>query len=365
MDSAVMSKPDSSIAASLHGQKLPRWSTPLVGVGSVLLGLAAIFLLYREFRAANFVVLSGVIYMVAQSAISFAVEGRRQAADRFATTLVYTAFLLAILPLILILWYTVQRGISVISPKFLNSSMFLIDPQGPGGGIYHAIVGTLTQTAITAVIAIPLGIFTAIYLVEYGGRTRFGRTVSFFVDVMTGVPSIVAGMFIYAFWLIALGFQKSGLAGSLALAILMLPVIVRSTEEMLKLVPADLREAAYALGVPKWRTILKVVLPTALPGIITGAMLGIARVMGETAPLLLLVGTNQRINANPFNFSQEAANPQSSLPTYIYEQFQAALGNPNHPAAQRAWGAALALIAIIMLLNLAARTIARFTRARG
>jgi phosphate transport system permease protein len=145
----------------------------------------------------------------------------------------------------------------------------------------------------------------------------------------------------------------------------MLPVVVRSSEEMLKLVPADLREAAYALGVPKWRTIIKVVLPTALPGIVTGVMLGVARVMGETAPLILLVGTNPKINLNPFSFSSSVANPQTSLPSYIFEQFQQAAGNPAHPAAQRAWGAALVLIALILLLNVIARTIARFTRARG
>jgi phosphate transport system permease protein len=353
------------IRATLRGQKLPRWAPPALGVASLALGAAASFALYGELRIANFAVLSGLLFALVQTGASFAVEGRRQAVDRLFTTLVYTAFVMAMIPLGLILWYTAQRGYGVISGGFLGKSMFLVNPDQPGGGIYHAIAGTLEQTLLAAIVAVPLGVLTALYLVEYGGRTRFGRIVSFFVDVMTGVPSIVAGIFIYAFWLIALGFQKSGLAGSLALAILMLPVVVRSAEEMLKLVPADLREAAYALGVPKWRTILKVVLPTALPGIITGIMLGVARVMGETAPLILLVGTNPKINLNPFSFSPEVANPQTSLPTYIWDSFQQAAGNPNHPAAQRAWGAALVLIALIMLLNLLARTIARFTRARG
>jgi phosphate transport system permease protein len=271
------------------------------------------------------------------------------------------AFLLAAIPLASILGYTVQRGYKVINGSFFGKSMFLVNPDGPGGGIYHAIAGTLQQTLICAAFAVPLGIMTALYLVEYGGRTRFGRVVSFFVDVMTGVPSIVAGIFIYAFWLIAFGFQKAGMVGAMALGILMLPVIVRSTEEMLKLVPHDLREASYALGVPKWRTILKVVLPTALPGIVTGVMLGVARVMGETAPLILLVGTNP----NPIGLSQDVANPQTSLPTFIWDQFLQAAGNPEHPAAQRAWGAALTLIVIIMLLNLVARLVARFARARG
>jgi phosphate transport system permease protein len=189
--------------------------------------------------------------------------------------------------------------------------------------------------------------------------------VSFFVDVMTGVPSIVAGLFIYAFWIMALGFQQSGLAGALSLVILMLPVVVRSTEEMLKLVPQELREASYALGIPKWKTISKVVLPTALGGIVTGVMLGIARAMGETAPLLLLVGTQVRINFDPFGFSHTEANPISTLPTYIYSQLASATGNTDSPAFDRAWAAALVLIIIIMLLNLLARFVARFSKARG
>jgi phosphate transport system permease protein len=207
-------------------------------------------------------------------------------------------------------------------------------------------------------------VLAAIYLVEYGGRRRFARAVSFFVDVMTGVPSIVAGLFVYAFWILALGFQKSGFAGSLALFILMLPIVIRSTEEMLKLVPNELREAAYALGVPKWRTILRIVLPTALAGIVTGVMLGVARIAGETAPLLLLVGINQKIEFNPFAGTVEQR-PQASLPTYIYEQFGIAVGNTDSAAFQRAWGAALVLIVIIGLLSLVARLIARFARVRG
>ena len=181
---------------------------------------------------------------------------------------------------------------------------------------------------------------------------------------MTGVPSIVAGLFVYAFWILALGFQKSGFAGSLALLILMLPVVIRSSEEMLKLVPAELREASYALGVPKWRTILRVVLPTALGGIVTGIMLGVARIMGETAPLLLLVGINQKIEFNPFAGTAEQV-PQESLPTFIYEQFQEAVGNTDSEPFKRAWGAALVLIFIIGLLSALARLVARLARVRG
>jgi phosphate transport system permease protein len=274
------------------------------------------------------------------------------------------AFVLAAIPLGLIVWYTVKEGIGALSPEFLTHSMFRVDPEQPGGGIYHAIVGTLIQSFLATVIAAPIGVLAAIYLVEYGGGRPFARTVSFFVDVMTGVPSIVAGLFIYTFWILALGFQKSGFAGSLALVILILPVVTRASEEMLKLVPNDLREASYALGVPKWRTIARVVIPTALAGIVTGIMLAVARIMGETAPLLLLVGINQKIEYNPFAGRTEAV-PQESLPTFIYEQFQLAVGNTESEPFKRAWGAALVLIIIIGLLSALARIVARFARVRG
>jgi phosphate transport system permease protein len=211
------------------------------------------------------------------------------------------------------------------------------------------------------VMAAPLGILTAIYLVEYGRGRRFARLVNFFVDVMTGVPSIVVGLFIFAAWILVLGFNKSGLAGALALAIVMLPLVIRSAEQMLRLVPDELREAAYALGAPQWRTITSVVLPTALGGVVTGVMLAVARIAGETAPLLLLVGISQRIEFNPFA-GREAQRPQESLPTLIFEQFGVAAGNTDAPPFQRAWSAALVLIVLIGLLNLMARLIARFAR---
>jgi phosphate transport system permease protein len=198
-------------------------------------------------------------------------------------------------------------------------------------------------------------VLTAIYLVEYG-RGRLAKAVTFFVDVMTGIPSIVAGLFILSTWILILGMGPSGFAGAMALTILMLPVVVRSTEEMLKLVPNELREASLALGVPKWRTILKIVLPTALGGITTGVMLAVARIAGETAPVLLLVWGSNYINANPF------ADPQASLPMYIYLQFQQSGG--SGAAYDRAWAASLTLIAFIMILNLAARGIARWKAPR-
>jgi phosphate ABC transporter permease subunit PstA len=270
------------LGSQLQGSQLQGRSLP----GTALLALAAVAVLVTLLLfavtpmqgKAGFAVVATIIYIVAQSGVSYRLEGRRRAKDRLATTLVVAALMLAAAPLVIITWYTVGQGVEV--------------------------------------------------------------------------------------WILVLGFQKSGLAGSLALFILMLPVVIRSTEEMLKLVPNDLREASYALGVPKWRTILRVVLPTAVGGIVTGVMLGVARIMGETAPLLLLVGTNQRIQTNPFA-GRDSPRAQESLPTFMFEQFQVAAGNTAAPAFQRAWGAALVLIVIIGALNLLARAVAHFARLRS
>jgi phosphate transport system permease protein len=247
-------------------------------------------------------------------------------------------------------WTTVSRGVKVLDIYFLTHSMGLIADTEPGGGIYHAIIGSLEQVGLATLIAAPIGVLTAIYLVEYG-RGNLARSVTFFVDVMTGIPSIVAGLFILSIMLM-FDMQPFGFAGSLALAILMMPVVVRSTEEMLKLVPNELREASLALGVPKWRTILKVVLPTSIGGIATGIMLAVARIAGETAPVLLLVWGNSLINSNPFEGAQQ------SLPLYIYQQYANSAG--SGAAYDRAWAAALTLIAFVMILNLVARGIARW-----
>lgn len=292
---------------------------------------------------------AGLFFIVTVTAASRQLEDRRRAKDRFATSIVYGAFILAIVPLISILGYTIKKGIEQLSPYFLSHSMRGVGPRDDTGGIYHAIVGTLEQVGLAALIAVPIGLMTAIYLVEYG-RGRLARAVTFFVDVMTGIPSIVAGLFVYSFWIMTLGFEASGFAGSLALMILMLPTVVRAAEEMLKLVPNELREASLALGIPKWRTILKVVLPTAIGGIVTGVMLAVARVIGETAPLLLLVGLTQSINTNPFS------GWQSSIPLYVFEQNHAG----NQFSGDRAWAGALTLIIIVMVLNLVARLIARW-----
>lgn len=292
--------------------------------------------------------IAALLFLVISYVATSVVENRRQAKDRLATSLVWVCFLIAIVPLASLLWTTISRGSGRLDGYFLTHSMAGVLGSEAGGGVYHALIGTLEQVGIATLISAPLGLLTAVYLVEYG-KGPLAKAVTFFVDVMTGIPSIVAGLFILSIMLIA-GLEPSGLMGALALTILMIPVVVRSTEEMLKLVPNELREASLALGIPKWRTILKVVLPTAIGGIATGVMLAIARIAGETAPIILLVFGSQLINPNPFEGAQ------SSLPFYIYEQYK--IGETA--SYDRAWAAALVLIAFVMILNLVARGIARW-----
>ncbi|GII58883.1 phosphate transport system permease protein PstA [Planotetraspora thailandica] len=275
------------------------------------------------------------------------ISAGRRVKDRAVQALVYLAFAIAVVPLVSVLWLVIRNGLKRFDIEFLTHSMRNIGARDAGGGAYHAIIGTLEQVLLASLIAVPIGLLTAIYLVEYGNGGRLSRIVSFFVDVMTGVPSVVSGLFILAFWILALGMPFSGFAGALALSILMMPTVVRSAEEMLRLVPNELREASYALGVPKWRSIVKVVLPTAFTGIVTGVMLAVARVAGETAPLLLVVFSTDSINNDPFN------GPQMGLPLYVFDQ----ASRPNDTAIDRAWAGALTLILIIMLLNLVARLI--------
>ncbi|MGI9123185.1 MAG: phosphate ABC transporter permease PstA [Mycobacterium sp.] len=278
---------------------------------------------------------------------------RRKTVDRTATVLVSLAMVIAIVPLLWVLYSVVSKGLAIV----LDSTWWTNSQAGmtafvAGGGMYHALIGTLLQGLVCAAISIPIGIFVGIYLVEYGGGTRFGRITTFMVDILTGVPSIVAALFIYALWVATFGFGRSGFAVSLALVLLMIPVIVRSTEEMLRIVPMDLREASYALGVPKWKTILRIVIPTALSGIVTGIMLALARVMGETAPLLILVGYSQAMNFNMFNGFM------GSLPGMMYDQTSAGAG-ANPVPTDRLWGAALTLILLIAVLNIGARLLAK------
>jgi phosphate transport system permease protein len=336
--------------SSLRGATLPKWFAWAVAAGSVALGLG-ISAAAGLNSSIQWALIAALLFVLGSYGISAKVEGSRQAKDRTATSLVWVAFLLAVIPLVSMIWETAERGVKVLDGYFLTHSMGVVADAEPGGGIYHAMLGTLEQVGLATLISVPIGVLTAIYLVEYG-RGRLAKAVTFFVDVMTGIPSIVAGLFILSLWVLILEMGPSGFAGSMALSILMIPVVVRSTEEMLKLVPNELREASLALGVPKWRTILKVVLPTSIGGIVTGVMLAIARITGETAPVLLLVWGTDFINANPFQ------DPQESLPMYIYLQYANSGG--SGPAYDRAWAAALTLIAFIMILNLVARGIARW-----
>ena len=304
------------------------------------------------------IVLGGLFYLIGVYFVAGRIEGRRAAKNRISKTLIYSACLLAILPLASVVWTLLSKGVSRLDGDFFGSSMNNIGARDTGGGAYHAIIGTLEQVGIAALFAVPLGVLGAIYLVEYG-RGKFATTVRFFVDVMTGIPSIVAGLFILAFWVLVVspwfndGTPRfSGFAASLALTVLMLPTIVRSTEEMLRLVPGPLREGAYALGVPQWKTIMKVVLPTALPGIVTGVMLSIARAAGETAPVLLVAGGAAAINFDPFTGNQ------SSLALFVYQQ----AGDASRYAPARAWTAALTLVALVLILTIAAKLLARRNR---
>ncbi len=282
-------------------------------------------------------------------------SGGRAVKDLLAQVLMWTAFGIAVIPLVWILGATIVKGgHMLVDAQWWTNSQSGITSRRVGGGAVHAIQGTLIQAAVTALMSVPVGVLTAVYLVEYG-RGRLARIVSFMVDILTGIPSIVAGLFIYALWVTTLGFQRVAFAVTLALAMLMIPTIVRSTEEMLKLVPNELREAAYALGVPKWKTIMKVVVPTAFSGIVTGILLGLARVMGETAPLIILGPYTKVIATDLFN------GLMATLPTMINQDRTEAL----QPAVDRVWGASLTLILLVFLLNLLGRFVGRFSKVTG
>jgi phosphate transport system permease protein len=279
----------------------------------------------------------------------------RAVRNQLARVVMWTAFAIAMVPLVWILWSVVSKGgHMLLDSHWWTNSQRGITNRVVGGGAVHAIQGTIIEALTTALMAVPIGVMTAIYLVEYG-RGRLAKSVSFMVDILTGIPSIVAALFIYALWVTTFGFQRVAFAVCLALVLLMIPVVVRSTEEMLKLVPNELREAAYALGVPKWKTIMRVVLPTAFSGIVTGVLLGLARIMGETAPLLILGPYTKDIATNLFG------GLIPTLPTMINQDRTEVL----QPAVDRVWGAAATLILVILLLNIAGRIIARLGRPKG
>ncbi|HEY2792671.1 MAG TPA: phosphate ABC transporter permease PstA [Micromonosporaceae bacterium] len=340
----------------LSARRLPVWAPYVMAVAAVAIAFGAI----DGGGAlgggvALSVVASVVFFLVILGLTARIVEGSRAARNRIATAMIYSAFALAALPLILVVKTLIVNGHQRLDATFFTHSNADITAFDSGGGIYHAIIGTIEQVGIAVLISVPLGLGGAIYIVEYG-TGKLASTIRFFVDVMTGIPSIVAGLFVLSFWVLVVSPifndgqpEFSGFAASLALTVLMLPTITRSSEEMLRLVPSPLREASYALGIPKWKTILKVVLPTATTGIVTGVMLAIARAAGETAPVLLVAGATDLINTDPFSGQQESLS--------IYINAQANLASPY--ADPRAWTAALTLVFMVLALTVIAKLLAR------
>ncbi len=279
------------------------------------------------------------------------VSARRRRTDIVMRVLLGAATAIALVPLVLVIYYLLHKGLSAFSGKF-----FTTDPNGNflgyPGGVRSAILGTIEIVALASLIAIPIGIGVGLYLTEYGKESRFANVVRYFVDVMTGVPSIVFGLFIYIVLVLArVGGTFAAWKGAIALALLMLPVVIRSSEVVLLLVPSSLREAALALGAPRWRVVTRVVLPTSLSGLVTGALLAIARAAGETAPLLFTVAFAQAATGS-------LGQPMNTLPIQIFNDIQ----SPRSEVVTRAWGAALTLVALILILNLIARAASRRSR---
>ena len=340
---------------SLTGGQLPKYidiATLVVSI-AVAAGLLAMF---GSFSIAGTVVLGVVLFLVAMYALAFSREGRRRALNRLMTYIVVGSFLLALLPLVSLLVEVIVKGANRFDLQFFTETKQGIYGEALGGAA-HAIVGTLIVTGLATLISVPIGLFAAIYLVEYG-KGWLKKILTFLVDVMTGIPSIVAGLFAYALFSMIFGpGSKSGMAGAVALSVLMIPYVVRNAEEILRLVPNSLREASYALGVTKWRTIVKIVLPTSISGIVSGVILAIARVIGETAPLLVTMGFTDNMVGNPMPGPNQP-NPMTALPVLVYYEYTKP-GRPFEVYYDRAWAGALVLILIVMLLNIIGRVVAK------
>ncbi len=362
-------------------RRLPWYHLVFTGLAGLLVAIAVLAIV-GALSVTSAILLGFVLHLLFGWGYSLLREGPRWATDRLMTLLVIGAFAISMFPLLSLLWSVISRGLTrVIAAKPTTFAFWTEDMSGiiggaDAGGVFHAIVGTLLITLWASIISIPVGLFTAIFLVEYanvGWKRTLGRGVTFLIDVMTGIPSIVAGLFGLAVFIAFMPDQsvRMGIMGAVALSLLMIPTVVRNSEEMLRLVPMDLREAAYALGVPKWLTIVKVVLRTAIAGLTTGITLAIARVIGETAPLLLTVGMVTSVNWNMFD------GRMATLPTFINQQYRN--GNANcmsdtvtNPINQevyacavstnidRAWAAAFTLIVIVMVLNIIARLISHY-----
>ena len=286
-----------------------------------------------------------VLFLVIYRTVVGQHEGKLAAKDKMFTVIVATGSAIVLTPLLFIISYIVAKGLPGLTKEFFVKDLSATGTLDLGGGAAHAIIGTLEQVAIAIVISVPLGVLTAVFLNEVRGPMR--RPVRMFVDAMSGVPSIVAGLFIYSVWIIQFKHDFSGFAASLALSVLMLPSITRTSEEVLRLVPDGLREASLALGSTEWRTTWAVVLPTARAGLVTSVVLGVARAVGETAPLIMTSFGNSAMNANPLN------GPQSSLPLFVYTLIR----NPFEEQQARAWAGALVLIVLVLVLFTTARII--------
>jgi phosphate transport system permease protein len=351
--SEMSDDPDLDVPRTLETPTRPK---PFTGrdasilLGSALSAFAAVYLVFYRLvpltGTVGFTICWYLLFLVIYRVVVSELEDARYARDRMMAVIVATGGVLVMIPLVLVIGYVAWKGWKGLSGAFFTKDLNLAGPNDPYdfGGAWHAIVGTLEQVALAVAISVPLGLMCAIFLNEVRGP--LSRPVRVFVDAMSGVPTIICGLFIYSVWEVALGHGFSGWAAAMAISISMLPVITRTAEEVLRLVPDGLREASLALGTGEWRTTRGVVLPTARAGLVTAVILGLARAVGETAPLIMTSFNSAVMNANPFSGAQ------SSLPIYIFRNYQFGLPVP----LQRAWTAALTLIALVLVLF----TIARF-----
>ncbi|HEU0257750.1 MAG TPA: phosphate ABC transporter permease PstA [Microbacteriaceae bacterium] len=343
--------------ARLTARTLPYAARPSIVAAATVLGAAAVFV--GGASIAGGLALAAVAGTAGVVVASLVVEGRRRATDRMVHALMTAAFVLAVIPLVSLLATVVNKGWASLSWQFITQTGgTAFDPTTlkvlTTAGAWQAVVGTLIITGIAVALSVPIGVLTAIYLVEYANpRGWMARTTTFLVDVMTGIPSIVAGLFAFSLASLLVGPKAfSGFSASVALSVLMIPIVVRSTEEMLRIVPDDLREASLALGATKVVTTLRIVLPTAATGILTGVMLAVSRIVGETAPIFIAASFTDNFSADPFH------GPMQTLPVMAYANYKFP-GTDIAASYQSAWGAALLLVLLVVALNLAARLTAR------
>lgn len=354
--------PSTAAPARLTSRTLPRAAPAAVYAAALSIGAAAV--LWGRTGVVGGVALAGVAAVAGIGILSLVVEGRRRATDRLMRALAVGAFALAVIPLVSLLATVTAKGWSSLSWQFITQTGgSVFDPHTlkvvTVPGAWQAVVGTLIITGIAVVLSVPIGVLTAIHLVEYAPpRHWLARTVTFLVDVMTGIPSIVAGLFAFSLAMLIVGPKAfSGFSASIALSVLMIPVVVRSTEEMLRMVPTDLREASLALGVTRAATVIRIVLPTAATGIVTGVMLAVSRVIGETAPIFIAASFTDNFTVDPFH------GPMQTLPVMAYSGYKFP-GTDIAASYQSAWGAALLLVLLVVLLNVGARLATRLWAGR-